>query len=92
MKKIFLHTSLLCEHLVGVVVLGALNALLLLHDVFAPLGALLRPPGLLLHHAATAAQRTKKTLTRRYSSLSYYSGRFCARLKLNKYATAINLY
>lgn len=69
----YVLTSLLREHLVRVVVLGALDALLLLHQVLAPLcvllaallaallGALLRPPGLLLHHAAiAAAQRTGK--------------------------------
>lgn len=67
-------TLVLCEHLAGVVMFCALDALLLLYHLLPPLrvllntllGALLRPPGLLLHLAATAAQRTKKTLTRRY--------------------------
>lgn len=51
------------ERLVRVVVLGAL--LDQLHALLAALlaallRALLRPPRLLLHHAASAAQRTKK--------------------------------
>lgn len=62
-------TSLLRQHLASVVMLSPLNALLLLHHLLASLrvlllhallGALLRPPRLLLHHAATAAQRTIK--------------------------------
>lgn len=59
--------TLLREHLARVVLLGALHALLLLHHLLAPLGALLhallgallRPPRLLLHFAA--AQRTKNS-------------------------------